>query len=217
MISSSKDLIGKSHDASTSDICAHLIYSLSATLLRRRITSALQTTKTTESITAMSSITQNTIYTYPTIKLLAEFLESLLSGTTSSAPVKSRTELIEDMITKYSVPKPLVRPTSAKAAGKVKETNPADPLVVFLTGSTGNLGSQLLEMLLADPKVEHVYAFNRRSKSSPVLERQLERFDDKALNKTLLASPKLSLLDGDLSEANFGLNESVYHQARTLN
>ncbi|PPR05125.1 hypothetical protein CVT24_010381 [Panaeolus cyanescens] len=184
--------------------------SLSATLLRRRITSALQTTKTKESVAAMSSITQNTIYTYPTIKALAEFLESLFSGTTSSAPAKSRTELIEDMVAKYTVPKPLVRPTSEKAAGKVKAVDSSDPLVVFLTGSTGNLGSQLLEMLLADSKVGHVFAFNRRSRSSPVLERQLERFEDKALNKALLASPKLSLLEGDLSEANFGLHESMH-------
>ena len=91
-------------------------------------------------------------------------------------------------------------------------------MVVLLTGSTGNIGSHILEALLRDSRILRIYAFNRPSPRQPevsLLDRHRERFEDKGFDKALLASEKLVFLEGDASQDDLGvsplvLNE-VYH------
>jgi thioester reductase-like protein len=82
--------------------------------------------------------------------------------------------------------------------------------VVLLTGSTGGLGSHVLEILLSLPSVDRVYAFNRKSRV-PVSERQREAFVDRALEVTLLTSEKLVYLEGDTSKTDLELPLDVWN------
>ncbi|KAE8362260.1 hypothetical protein BDV27DRAFT_166330 [Aspergillus caelatus] len=71
-------------------------------------------------------------------------------------------------------------------------------IVVVLTGATGFLGHVVLQQLLAEPTVSHVYAVAVRT-------------EGRGIGRPLPAgSPKFTALNGDLSEPMFGLNESTF-------
>jgi thioester reductase-like protein len=83
--------------------------------------------------------------------------------------------------------------------------------VILLTGSTGFLGSHLLATLLQTSTVSRVYAINRPSSVS-LQDRQVAAFRKSDLSSDLLKSPKLVLLEGDLSKVRLGLDENVYNE-----
>jgi len=181
--------------------------SLSATILRRRIVGAM---KYQDSQKAAQLATQVTIYNNPSIEMLAAFLVAIIADPDNFVLTSSRTEAIESMIAKYS--DGLSTPIAAgnKVAGQGK-----DDVVVLLTGSTGNLGSQILDSLLRNPKVKRVYALNRPSSSSKsIQERHIQRFLDRGLDSSLLSTDRLVFLEGDASHRNFGLEKEVYKQVR---
>lgn len=179
-------------------------HSLSATILRRRITGALQSIKSSSTSQALQAITQNTVYSYPTVDLLASYLVELVNTSEgrsedTSAPVvdlvQSRVDAIERMIAKYGVPK-----------GKV----------VLVTGSTGNLGSQILAGLLKDERVEKVYALNRPAAAGKsLLQRHVDRFADRGLDVSLLSGKsKVVFVETELAKERLGLEERVYDEVR---
>jgi len=86
---------------------------------------------------------------------------------------------------------------------------------ILLTGSTGNLGSHLLASLLSMDRVRRVYAFNRRSSSFTIMERHKVRFEDRALDVSLLSSPKLVFLEGENDLPGLGLFESITKEVWT--
>ncbi|KAF9475758.1 putative aminoadipate reductase [Pholiota conissans] len=190
----------------SADLFEQGIDSLSATVLCRRIVGAMQTKETQK---AAQHVTQVTIYNNPSIDKLATFISSAIADPEHFVLTTSKVDTIEAMISKYS----------SGLSASTAPSNDAGPLqdgmVVLLTGSTGNLGAQILESLLRNPKVKTVYALNRRS-SGPksVRERQTERFVDKALDTSLLAAGSLVFLDGETSQKNLGLPNSVYDAVR---
>ncbi|KAJ7855599.1 hypothetical protein B0H14DRAFT_3645801 [Mycena olivaceomarginata] len=99
-----------------------------------------------------------------------------------------KTVVMEEMVAKYSEGFEEV----VNFHGKKRSTG----AVVLLTGSTGGLGSHILDLLLSLPSVERVYAFNRRGRIA-VSERQSEAFVDRDLDLQLLSSDKLVYLEGD--------------------
>jgi thioester reductase-like protein len=110
------------------------------------------------------------------------------------------------MIEKYSAGLDRIFPLTRARAGTSGH-------VVLLTGSTGNLGSQILASLLNDPRVEKVYALNRASSESrSMFVRHQERFEDKALDATLLTSERLVFVEGDTAHLRFGLSEAIYDE-----
>ena len=181
------------------------VYSLSATLLRRRITGALQAlaTRSEKAKAGIASIDQNTVYSYPTVDRLADYLVSLATGTDKIDNVKSHVDQIEAMIAQYSKPWPAIHGSAEPGT------------TVLLTGSTGNLGSHILDALLRDPRILRIYAFNRASSHQP-LDRHISRFENNGLDKALLTSEKLTFLEGDASQDNLGVESSVFKQVSIL-
>ncbi|KAG6878934.1 putative NRPS-like protein biosynthetic cluster [Termitomyces sp. T32_za158] len=209
----SRDLFDQGFDRSVipyniySNQSQFLWKSLSSTILRRRIADALRGSKDNSTIKAAENITQNTVYTYPSIEALTTFLVRLIANTVGNKGGKNATAEIEAMIEKYSADlESLPVPTSCAfsvPAGKV----------ILLTGSTGNLGSQILAELLLDPSVERVYALNRAAKGSDsIFERHTERFVDKALDLELLRSDRLVFVEGDTSMLRLGLSDELYNE-----
>jgi len=129
----------------------------------------------------------------------------LVAGPNRTENVKSRVDQIETMIAQYSHPWPTVN------------GNAEPGTVVLLTGSTGNLGSHILEALLRDPRILRIYAFNRpSSRQVSLLDRHIERFEDKGFDKALLASEKLTFIEGDTSQDNLGVPLSVFNEVYTF-
>jgi len=179
--------------------------SLSATILRRRIVGAMQSTDTQK---AAQLVTQVTIYNNPSIERLATFLVAIVADPDNFVLTSSRTEAIEMMITKYT--NGLSTPIATEK--KVAEQGTEDA-IVLLTGSTGNLGSQILASLLRTPKVKTIYALNRPSSSSKsIQERHIQRFLDRGLDSCLLSTDRLVFLEGEASHRNLGLKTEVYEE-----
>ncbi|KAJ3517669.1 hypothetical protein NLJ89_g348 [Agrocybe chaxingu] len=174
----------------------------SATILRRRIAAALQSTNAPS-----NAIAQNTIYTYPTLERLADHVAGLINGSSSMAAqpevdlIHERINLIESMISKYQL-----KPVAGTSSDASK--------VVLLTGSTGNLGAQILASLLKDARARKIYALDRPSRASgkSILERHKEKFADKRLDVSLLMDEKLIFIEGELAKDRLGLSEEHYEE-----
>jgi len=88
--------------------------------------------------------------------------------------------------------------------------------VVLLTGSTGGLGSYILEALVLNSSISRIYALNRRgNQKSTSHERQRRAFEDRGIDLVILESPKIVFLEGDANLDLLGLSTSVYEQLRT--
>ncbi|KAJ7671148.1 acetyl-CoA synthetase-like protein [Mycena rosella] len=179
--------------------------SLNATFLRHRIVGALKNHGDEAAKAASQKIPQNFVYAHPSIEELASAVISLLVSDGSNSSDAGEKAAIEKMITKYSqgFDEPIVQHGPVSSSGAV----------VLLTGSTGGLGSHILEMLLNLASVERVYAFNRRGRT-PVSERQTEAFVDRALDVNLLSSEKLVYLEGDTSKPELGLPADAWTTLR---
>ncbi|KAG6896087.1 putative secondary metabolism biosynthetic enzyme [Termitomyces sp. T32_za158] len=140
---------------------------------------------------------------------LAAFISSLLpsSGAEEYDVSSQKAAAMEEKIAKYSSVFEIPLPSAL-------QSSVASPVVVLLTGSTGHLGSQILAMLLNDPRVAKVYTYNRPSDTKHLLQRHLDKFDEIGLDVGLLKSEKLVLISGDAAEANLGLDQDLYGMLR---
>ncbi|KZP08006.1 hypothetical protein FIBSPDRAFT_939222 [Athelia psychrophila] len=124
---------------------------------------------------------------------------STVSG--NSAGYESATSAIEEMIMKYSAD---IKPVAITSSGR-----PVDA-VVLITGTTGALGSYMLEALLKDSCVKKVYAYNRPARgSATVQDRQTNAFEAKGL---LLQSSKLVYVEGDTALPKLGISDALYEE-----
>jgi thioester reductase-like protein len=83
--------------------------------------------------------------------------------------------------------------------------------VVILTGSTGSLGVHLLEALLKDPTISHIYCLDRRENAQEIHEAKF-----KSINFPLGEhSERVSFLHAVLHERNLGLDEKTYETLRS--
>lgn len=188
--------------------------SLYATFLRNRIIGALRNAQDEAARNAASNITQNFVFEHPTLRELAEAISDIIqphqaSGKTSASGATNgqadAAAAILSMLEKYSVGLPTNISKSKHSSG--------DEIVVLLTGSTGNVGSQLLAALIAEWRVKKVYTLNRPSPAVKEGEdRQRTAFEERKLPVKLLNQDKYVPLYGDLSVDGFGLEQTVYEE-----
>ncbi|KAG5640044.1 hypothetical protein DXG03_001555, partial [Asterophora parasitica] len=110
---------------------------------------------------------------------------------------------MERLIEEYS------RSAASPSAPPRRQHQPVTPSIL-LTGSTGNLGSDLLALLLQDPSVTRIYALNRRSSQGSASERVHAQFAAKGLDVAALKSEKLVFIEGDTTLPDLGLGHSLY-------
>jgi hypothetical protein len=188
-------------------------FSLSATFLRNRIIGALRSSSDANAQKAAFGVTQDLVFAFPTIKQLATHIAVLVLhgnavSVASVTAAKPAADVIIKMIDKYSVGLgDLVVSNVQSAAGAV----------VLLTGSTGGLGSHLLESLLSNADVRKVYAYNRSSKTSAsIFDRQKDAFVDRGLDSALLCSEKLVFMEGNGALPKLGLQDSLFEEVTYL-
>ncbi|KAF7374105.1 Acetyl-CoA synthetase-like protein [Mycena sanguinolenta] len=126
--------------------------------------------------------TRNFVYDHPTIQRLADYIFALTSG-----------GLAEDgsVEAKSSAMQAIV----AKYAHDFPRhagNQGATARVVLVTGTTGELGCYMLQRLLADDRAHALV--------------------DRGLSADLVDSPKLCLLEGDLTRNNFGVPAALYEE-----
>lgn len=147
-----------------------------------------------------ANLTALTIYSNPSVKQLAMALSRKASKSRGMEEPLSREEKMEKVVRKYT--HDMTRPASTN------NTNPSsrpEKHTVILTGSTGSLGSHILEQLLQHPGVERIYCLNR-SASAP--SRQTATFT--RYHSPSLSLAKASFLTTDFSRPKFGLGDAEY-------
>jgi aryl carrier-like protein len=144
-----------------------------------------------------TTINQQQIYAHPTISQLAQCLVDIVQGRTQTAI--PRTERIAKVVEKFTSQLPPSRPLGAD--------HPSQSTVI-LTGSTGSLGTYLLNQFLKDNTVAKVYCFNR---SDDAQGRQRTSFANKGLDPSLLDDPtRVEFLTVAVGAPQFGLSDATY-------
>ena len=147
-------------------------------------------------------IAPNIVYANPTAAKLANALHQM-SGHSAEASGKleeQRIKKLEETLNKYSqdLPKASILP---KASVKDDEK-----LTVILTGSTGSLGSYLLDALLSSDRVSKIICLNRGVHSE---DKQKKSMASRGLI-TEWTNDKVRFLTTDLSKARLGLSPDDY-------
>lgn len=148
------------------------------------------------------NLAASTIYTNPTIAKLTTAIESLgrQIPTNWESDMKARVEIINRMLDKYSN-----FPVSIPAPVRIQK----EPLeTIVLTGSTGALGSYLLDAFVASNSVSKIYCLNRSADS--------ERRQSSVSGSRGLMSQwdprRVLFLKSDLSQDDLGLGSDMYSE-----
>ncbi|KAI0397506.1 acetyl-CoA synthetase-like protein [Xylariaceae sp. FL0594] len=129
------------------------------------------------------------IYGNPTLEKLSNAFYTSLQGTGGSEDAEKATyQLAQEIVSKYT------------------RDLPQDGESVIVTGTTGSLGTYLLNTLLKNSSVKRIYCFNR---SGDAEDRQRAAFKTKGLTEDWPAK-KVQFLTADLSKADFGLGQGKY-------
>ncbi|KIJ36598.1 hypothetical protein M422DRAFT_260946 [Sphaerobolus stellatus SS14] len=197
-------------ESDTSNLFEYGCDSLEAIFLRKAIVNALTETIHLES----SSMPQDVVYQYPSIFALSQLVSDV--ATNPGLMKKRDTGVIADQM------KELVRfhteyignLSSQVLNGDIRAEHRPDTDTVFITGTTGSFGSHILIQLINSTSVGRVYAFNRRSANgTPLRLRQRSAFERAGVNPDLLTSSgKVVLIEGDLKQAEFGLEKLLYEE-----
>lgn len=159
----------------------------------------------------LSALEPRVVYANPSVKLLSRFIMDRSNWTQdySDCGNASREEQLRDTIQHYEerierLDTKINNSTSVRQnAGTSRHGQ-----VVVLTGSTGSLGSFILEELIRNEATEHIYCFNR-AKDSQTL--QIDRNKLRDLSTTF-SSSKVTFLTVDFQKVAFGLDKQILHQ-----
>ncbi|KAL7941402.1 NRPS-like enzyme [Trichoderma barbatum] len=153
-----------------------------------------------------SIIATRVIYSNPSVDRLAGYLYQSVAQSdgqhvAGDYHAQQITEM-QAMISKY---------TRGLPERNASQTNPNDlDQTIILTGTTGSLGSYLLDQLISSPRVSKIYALNRGDDGG--LSRQKIVSASRSLS---LDFSKVEFIGADLSKPNFGLEAVQYAELLT--
>lgn len=151
----------------------------------------------------LPTIALSTIYTNPSISALAS-ATIRLSTQGQERQISEKAALSQERSLLFREYQDLIDriPIESNVA---KEAQDHD--IVILTGSTGSLGSYLLQTLLSNPAVAHVYCLNRAPKGSL----RIQRTKTRGLPNEV-SSSRVTFLTADLPQTYLGLQPEVYRK-----
>lgn len=149
------------------------------------------------------TITSRILYENPSISKLSSAMCELLNNqdlnSNGCTRDSRRVEEMKSLVDKYSSNIPCM--SQRKVFHRTKA-----PLNVILTGSTGSLGSQILDRLLKDPKIGTIYCLDRSADANKrFIERRLAQ--GKRINNPF---SRIRWLQVNTSELKFGLSAKKF-------
>lgn len=183
------------------DLFALGLDSLKVANIVRHINSALEKTGIGD-----LRVLPSTIYANPTVSQMASTVMAMTGqdGRINKAiSTGDRVKNMRSLSGRYAQDLPI-------NGRKAQELGPKESKVVILTGSTGSLGSYLLDALLKDQSIGKIYCFNR-SHGAPLEERQHQTNKANGLT-TDIPSNRVTFLQTDFSQPYFGLSRSIFMQ-----
>lgn len=212
------DVLGKvdlGAQADDEDLFSLGVNSLNATKIRNVLASAVSRAK---GIDGLKSLGPNFVYANPTIRRQSCALLSLYRGERSSrvpredGSTSSAIASMEGMLEKYS--HNWSRSHVSQDAHESTKSNGVTLEVALVTGTTGGLGAHLLALLEEDEHISRIYAVNRSSSTSTLLQRQRHALSSRGLDPDLASSPKVRLIEADLTQPQLGLEVREYEEIR---
>ena len=162
---------------------------------------SLQTLNLTHQINSAPGISAHIdskeIYSHPTIQSLANLICEKCGMTSDAKSAKSRPDQMEEVFQAYLADLPIT----------TRHPSPPKGITVVLTGSTGSLGSYLLDCLVTNNDVEQVYCLNRSKGSA---KRQEYIHGERGLTVNLRG--KVAFLKSDFSSPYLGLSVHDYRK-----
>ncbi|KAF2836219.1 putative NRPS-like enzyme [Patellaria atrata CBS 101060] len=162
---------------------------------------------------------QATIYAHPTLNQLAVYLlrqgqaKIIQNCQTKIIPDTETGKLVSESPIRVDEPlNPLDMESILQIYGKdlprstqQSSPSPTNNMTVALTGSTGSLGSYILDTLYEDPRVSRIICLNRNPNAT-------ERHRDISLKRGFspISPKRVEFLHSDLSQPQLGLETSVY-------
>lgn len=148
-----------------------------------------------------STITPKLIYANPSLNLLSTAILQLIDVKLQNghARIDAHERIFQALVDEYTIPAKILPSRS------LSETS-CKGFTVLLTGSTGSLGSYVLDLLLADSRVTKIYALNRISDSG-TRQRSLNTTKGLSIN-----FEKATFLAADLARPLLGLSQDVYRE-----
>ena len=135
------------------------------------------------------------IYSSPSVNGMVELLSNILYGGKQSEQIP-REQRMSDMVAKYT----------KDLQSQLSDVERPKRRVVALTGSTGSLGTYLLNLLIADPAVERVYCLNRSVEGES---RQRQAFTERSMEPNFA---KIDFVQASFGKEAFGLSSDKYKQ-----
>ena len=150
-------------------------------------------------------IPANFVYQNPTVSALGKLIYDLTS-TGNSRPLGDTVAGMMDLVRKYTHDFSSHKPT----AGITPHCD-----AVLITGTTGAIGANTLAELYKAFRVSRIIVLARKS-VKPVSARQKKALEDRGLDPTIIDSPKITLLEGDLTSPGFGLADDVLLELKSI-
>lgn len=143
------------------------------------------------------------VYRNPTARRLARYI---LTETSECGSPKGKGDKVEEIQTAKTLYERYTHDLSPGRCGRTEA--PGDNQTILLTGSTGALGSYLLDQLVRNPKVRRVVCLNRAEDGGA--KQQQKQIKDRNLAGVLEHGNKVEYLHVDISKSRFGLSEAIY-------
>lgn len=147
-----------------------------------------------------SALATRVIYGHPTSRRLAEYLSSVVNkegqDATTGEAQQEEEHAMEAILEKY---------TQGLPTARHQKPPPGDgDQVILITGTTGAIGSYMLDLASSSPRVKKIICLNR---SADAKERQMKSNADRGLTTDL---SKAEFLHADLSRFDLNLGKEVY-------
>lgn len=161
--------------------------------------------------TSKPNVPKNIVYDKPTINALVDYVltSSSSDSSTEEADVPTRVRSAVDRHTIGLAPRSIA-PDASKYEDGFE--------YVLATGTTGSLGSFLVDQLLDRPSVRRIYCLNRKGESD-TRKRQLAGFKDRGLSPEKLEKAledRVALYDVDYSQPRLGLSDEDYEEVNLV-
>ncbi|KIJ41469.1 hypothetical protein M422DRAFT_229549 [Sphaerobolus stellatus SS14] len=149
-------------------------------------------------------LSDNFVYEHPTILALSSHIVKLATNVSVSAGNKNdKKEEMQSLVDKYTAGLTELQPAGDKSSGTENW--------ILVTGTTGGLGSHILATLASNEQYTGVYALNRPSKRSTLLERQQRALADLGLDAEQVLK-RVELIEADISVDNLGISQELYQK-----
>ena len=156
----------------------------------------------------LPTISLSIIYTNPSIRALIQIIFRLLNENRclQELEMQRSLEYEKNLVAKYTA-----RIDAIHEAAPVPNLSRRNHCVL-LTGSTGIVGSHILEVLVNEPRVHKIFCLNRSADGETA---QRQKSEELGLPSATDTKGKATFYRVDLSQANFGLSAKQYQSIQS--